>query len=81
MSFPVYAERALSEGSIYFMGKSAEQSGHSEHRDARGVHEKEARRSPGYTRALLRRKDGINNVNYAISAFNIRLNDYRIVHR
>jgi hypothetical protein len=42
---------------------------------------KEARRPPGYTRALFRRKDGINNVNHTISAFNIRLNDYGIVHR
>ena len=42
---------------------------------------KEARRSPGYTRALFRRKDGINNVNYTISAFNIRLKNYGIVHR
>ncbi len=42
---------------------------------------KKARRPPGYTRALFRRKDGINNVNHAISAFNIRLNDYGIVHR
>ena len=42
---------------------------------------KEARRPPGYTRALFRRKDGINNVNHAISAFNIRLNDNGIVHR
>lgn len=52
----------------------------SEHRDVRGAHKKGGQEAPGYTRALFRRKDRINNVNHTIRAFNIRLNDYGIVH-